>query len=223
MYFLALSTQYWYDSVVYGILKNVKSWDIVQDTQNTYLCLGEDISFPHLYDKKKTYNFIEPQIIAKQLFHENTFKIIHWMVEQYFSSYKATVSLFLPRNESFIKKRESGKKQKKVKTNTQQKCWIYPNLWALTQDKKISDWTQPILHGWMSITQKQKYFIEIQSWEIETFFATNRGLFFDWQNLTEIHLFDKDNRSYSAKNDPRFILSETATFIADIYNAKLYL
>lgn len=223
MYFLALWTQYWYDSVMYATLKSVKPWDVVQDTQNTYLCLGEEIAFEKLYEKKKIFNFQTPQIIAKKMCSEKTMQIIHRMVGHYFSSYKAVVALFLPRNEGFMKKRESTKNHKKASKDTQQICYIYPNLRTLTQLQKTTDATKAILHGWMSIPQKQKYFIEIQSWAIQTLLATNRGLFFDWQNLTQIHIFDKNNRAYSAKSDPRFVLPEIATYMATVYDAKIYL
>ena len=97
--------------------------------------------------KKKIFNFQTPQIIAKKMCSEKTMQIIHRMVGHYFSSYKAVVALFLPRNEGFMKKRESTKNHKKASKDTQQICKIYPNLRTLTQLQKTTDATKAILHG----------------------------------------------------------------------------
>lgn len=224
MYFLALQVQYWYDSVVSGTVRGVKPWDIVQDVNNIYLCLGKEVVFPELYTQNE-YQFLAPRILIKEILSGKTMQLIHRMVQQYFSSYKTVVALFIPRNDTFVEKYTAYTKiNQKKDWPLSQKCYIYPTLRTLTQQNPEVDTKKTaILHGGMSILQKQKLFSQIQNWDIQTLLATNRWLFFDWQRLEEIHIFDKDNRSYSSQSDPRFVISELAQKMIALYDAKLYL
>lgn len=95
-----------------------------------YLCLGDTLSFPDLYKKTPAYTFIEPTIAMRSLLSAKTIEIIHWMVQQYFSSYKAVVQLYLSSDVTHI----FSRKPKKISLeDTEQICIIYPDLWSMTQ------------------------------------------------------------------------------------------
>jgi primosomal protein N' len=51
--------------------------------------------------------------------------------------------------------------------------------------------------------------------------ATNRGLFFDRNCLKTIIVHNPSDWSYSAKSEPRYVISELAEKVAETHNAEL--
>ena len=221
MYIVALSGQKWYDTVSWINDSSYKAGDLLQDAQWIYVCLGVDIAFSHLYNpqKKQPYGIFQAEKICTNFISANTLTCIHWMVQQYFSSYKHVCSLFVP--DGIEKKLPS--KQQISKTLIEQSCILFPDLWTLSQTYPLNHElpNTAILHGWMTSLQKRKLFWLIRSWEVHTLLATNRGLFFSWHNLKNITIYQATKRAYSAQADPRFVLQETAKKIAEVYGAKI--
>lgn len=187
-----------------------------------YLCLGDAISFPELYKKAPEYTFIEPTIAMRTLLSAKTLEIVHWMVQQYFSSYKAVVQLYLTSDVTNV---FSRKPKKTSLEDTEQICIIYPDLWSMTQSAwKLLISPTPdtaILHGGLTQLQKAKIFRWVKYGSIKTLLSTNRWLFFDRHNLKEIIIHDPTSRAYSSQSEPRFVLEETATHISSSYDSKI--
>ena len=220
MFFLSLSGMQWYDTVVYATIPWFRAWDLLADTTGFFLCLWKSIEFWPLYKKQQTkeYSFISPTKAYKKLLSDESISMIHWMVKQYFSSYKHVVSLFLP---TWIETRLP----KKTLTvhDWEQSCIIFPDLWTLTQTHPI-DSIEPntaILHWWMTQVQKAKVFWGIKSWEIKTLLATNRWLFFDRANLKYITIHSPSNRAYSWQSEPRFVIKEVGEKVGEVYEATI--
>ncbi len=222
MYFLLLQEQHGYESVIQATYKTIRAGDLVQDAKNMYLCLGNTLSFADLYKNIPEYTFIEATIACRNILSPTTMDCIHWMVQQYFSSYKAVVSLYLTGDPVYV---FSKKPKKTALVDTKQICIIYPDLWSMTQSQgQHINWLPSdtvILHWGMTQSQKTKIHRNIQNGTIKKLLATNRGLFFDWHNLTEIIIHDPTSRAYSSQSEPRFVLQETATHIAEANNATL--
>lgn len=220
MYFVALSGRVWYDTVLFSPEKGYFAGDIVADAHGSYLCLGNTIAFEALYIKERTkpYTFLQPQKLYSKCISTQTLEAIHRLVGEYFSSYKHVIHLYLP---TWWENKLPKKEKESIQSN--QTCIIYPDLWMLTQLNDI--WKLPsstaILHGGMTEVQKNKLFRWVKTGTVQTLLATNRGLFFDRQQLTSITIYSPSSRSYSAQSEPRFVLKDTAEKIATIYGAKL--
>lgn len=235
MYFLALAEQYGYESVIQSTYKTIRTWDIIQDAKNTYLCLWQETVFSQLYNTVWLQDFTEWSIYRRALFSPKTMNIIHWMVKQYFSSYKAVVQLYLSTDSmnTIIREPKQSKTTKKTLENQsiKQSCIIYPDLWSMTQHlakayKKPIQEIQlsediAILHWWLTQVQKAKIFRGIKNATITTLFATNRWLFFDRYNLVDITIYNKNNWAYSSQSEPRFVLEEVSEMIATIYECNI--
>lgn len=223
MYLLALQQQYWYDSVFFYTEKWFRAGDILQDANNIYLCLWDTIAYPELY--KPTKDPLQtPVVLSKKFLSKDTLDIITRMVQEYYSSYKAVVNLFLPWTDSFLQKHTQFIKKNKQQKDVKQEVFIFPTLWHITQyleKNKQSIKDTAILHGWLTVIQKQHLFFSVQQGTIQQLFATNRGLFFDRYNLEAVHIFDPSNWAFSSKSEPRFVLLQTAEKVADHYKAKV--
>ena len=75
----------------------------------------------------------------------------------------------------------------------------------------------------MTRIQKNKVFCGIHDGSITTLIGTNRSLFFDRANLTNITIHKPSSWAYSSQSDPRYNLLDVAHNIANVYTAKLIL
>lgn len=220
MYFLALSGMQWYDTVVWSTLSWYRPGDLLKDNDIYFLCLWKEIVFTQLYKKQlaKEHSFMNPEKAYKQLVSTKTLDIIHWMVKEYFSSYKHVAGLFIP---TWLENRLPKKPIKRVEWP--QKCIIFPDLRTLSQTYPVN--TLPddtaILHWWMTQVQKAKLYRGVWSGSIKTLLSTNRWLFFDRVQLDSIIVYSPTNRAYSGQSEPRFVIKETAEKIAEIYGSKI--
>ena len=220
MYYVCLSGIQWYDTIIWSSIVWYRPWDLLTDTTGSFLCLWKNIVFSTLYTKQrqKEYAFIQPLKAYKQLLSAKSLEVIHWMVQHYFSSYKHVIWLYIPDNISQILPKKVIEKEV-----WEQTCIIFPDLRTLTQTYPLQNlWTDSaIVHGWMTIIQKTKLFRGIKSWTIKTILATNRGLFFDRQNITNIVIYSPTSRAYSWQAEPRFVIKEVTEKVGGVYGATL--
>ena len=226
MYFIPCQPTQGYDTVFWQKIPRVHEGDLIHDLSGDFLCLGEHIAFSALYPKTTKYQIV-PTMTTRAFLSLSSIAIIHRLAYTYYASYKSVIELF-------HRKLPSGKKTLSAHWKIQQCCNLFPDLWSLTQavQKTYGEndrggtvaqlpSTVAILHGWLTVSQKAKIYTGIHRGEIHNLYATNRWLFFDRNNLTEIVIHNPHARSYSNQADPRFVIRDVAQKYANIYWASL--
>ncbi len=225
MYFVAIEWLLWYDTVVSMETTGISEWDIVIDADTIFLCIGKNLSFGDLYTPKQAplYTLSPNHKIQKKRLSKQTMIIIHRLVKQYYASYKTVANLYLDKYIILHSWPSKWGKRTVSDNPNQQTCIIFPDVWALTQIGIPAYQTDKtaILHGWMTVKQQNTIFQWVKNGSIETLLATNRWLFFDWHSLNRIIVYNPSDRAYSAKSEPRFVMSEVAKKVAEIYNAEV--
>ncbi len=198
------------------------------------MCLGEEVSRPELISAR--YSFTDPKIIV-QLCQSFTIDMIHWMVYEWFSSYKDVIPLFFWSDIQLLLKHrlakqwisEAARQQDSksiVTTNSptrqlanspiRQILHIFPSLFALTQfnHSQTHQPTNSLMLSWQTtVVQRAKHYRAIQSGQVQHIFATHSQIFRDWKNLQEVILHDEYSPFYAVHAEPRYSVPRVVQYM----------
>jgi len=216
MYLFSFSKFAWFDRV-FIVEEKIKSeaWDLIKIQDDYFLCLWDTISFQELYIHKLK-SVWETTIVSKCLLSGKSMEFLHWMVYEWYSTYKAVVKLFLSFEVEKLINKQISKKNKKV----DQELMIFPDLWTLyntIEESVIEDKKTAVLSSIQTQVQKDKLFWKIKNWEAEKIVWTSSEIFQDYSNLTKITFISPHKRYYTSQQDPRYKTSMVVEKIKEIY------
>ncbi len=234
-YYLFSFLNYFGDDRVFVLETKQKfwTWDLIKKDWEYFLNLGEKISWQQKYDKKIEKDDFE--IYIKWFLSKNTLEIVHFMVYQYFSTYKKILNLFMDleiwnllRYRIEKTKKTSYKEaiidypKSKLEFTDKKKDWqiliVFSDLLTL---KNYCELELDILHGSSTQAIKNKIFWKIKSWDTWIFLCTYSQIFKDYQNLKEIIMIDSHKRYYKSQQDPRYLTNTVLEKMSEIYWARL--
>lgn len=157
--------------------KIVKAGDLLRVGDDIALCLGESLSFEELYQHVTPVR-TKAEIMAPGLLTLTSMQLLHWMVANYYTTYKSVVKLFVSDEREELLKCE-GKSKRKVKDSPKssnmvqniftlalegQTLIVFPDLWTMSGriDIDAGDELMSVLLS--SHTQRQK---DIHRWSIK--------------------------------------------------------
>lgn len=216
MYLYWFTNYAWFDKVVSVSSVKCKSWDLLKLGDQFFLALWEEIAFSELYLTSTSGNF---EVILSWFLGKKTLELLHWMVAEYYTSYKNVMKYFLPEEiEHFLGREVPGKVSKKsAKTQT---LTVFPDLWTLmnTLDgKDFSDENNVVLHSWITQVQKDKAWWKIKKGLVSNVFCTYWEVFQDFFALQKIVFLDPHKWYYANQQDPRFKLGDVLDKMADLW------
>lgn len=201
---------------------HIQPGDLIE-TEGTYaLCLGYVLPVPERYTlyRPGTDTF---KIVFPHFFSENVLELLHWMVNEWYTTYKKVIPLFC--SESIEKNLCLYKKPNKKK-QTWQYLLVFPDIWTLTNSVSRSffiEKTYCIMTP--SVSEKQQIMLrtKIRQGEISHCACTWGEIFQDWNNLVSITLHDPHKWYYAAQQDPRYKVASVLKKLAEIYKAHIIL
>lgn len=189
------------------------------------------------------------QTIIPWLLRSRSIDLLHWFVNEWYTTYKNALPLWLYDIEDIIKRQAKKKNEKWKMQNVEcksqkiifknekllvseeeiggQQLVVFPDLWTLHNEvgwdkNEIFHLPQvSFLHGKSTKKQKSDAFLGIRDWSIGTLFCTYSQIFQDWQNLQQIILIDQHKRYYKNQQDPRYYVPTVLEKMAKIWNTEL--
>ncbi len=240
MYYFCFDRFVGWDMVIYSTLGSSKAGELWRNGENFFLCLWDFIAFPELYLHKEPLVLWE--LVEKSFLAAKSIDLIHWMVYEWYSSYKSVIPLFLGNDLlSLLKykkkwlenqtpplsyeKAELRIRESKENLGQAQQLFVFPDLWTMVQILEKSWFDEKnycVLHSATSYAYKQKTFWWIKSGKVSTLFSTHSQIFQDWKNLKRIEMIDPAKRYYKSQQDPRYSTADVVTKMADLYGVKLF-
>lgn len=211
--------------------------DLLQSDDEYFLVLGDEVSFVEQYTarfpKDRQLELIYSGFVSKKYIDR-----VHWMVAQYYSTYRNVMKYFLNQDIELLLKKEITKKSKwlnKIQLKSElfgidcvaekgQTLIVYPDLWTMYMmvDKSVRDEAGVLLLG-SSDTQvkKDKAFWQVKHGLVKYVLVTHAELFQDFKDLKAVVLVHPYKRYYANQQDPRYKTPEVLSYLADIWKIKL--
>lgn len=212
-------------------------WDLLQTDDEYFLVLGDDVSFVEQYTARFPENrkltMIYPKFVSKKYV-----KLIHWMVNQYYSTYKNVVRYFISKDIESLLKKESNKKPKWLK-NLQldpklfgvdelaekwQTLIVYPDMWTMCMmvDQSVRNESGVLfLSSLDTQAKKDKAFWQVKKWLVKYILVSHAELFQDFHDLKSIILVHPYKWYYANQQDPRYKTPEILAYLSNIWKIKL--
>ncbi len=218
--------------------KKVKAWDLLIFGNQYFLALGEKLSFSEQYQHLTT---TQAELVYKGFMTPPTLQLFHWMVEQYYTTYKSVVRLFLSNAiEKLLERENKLTKARSARDENWQKLpkidWfslvregqtliVFPDLWTMTNQRWNDETTkwQNVVTLLASDTEKQKdvHRWEIKKWMKSVIVCTYAEIFQDFHNLKKIIFVDPHKRYYAAQQDPRYKVGDVLTKMGELHWSAL--
>lgn len=211
--------------------------DLLQSDDEYFLVLGDAVSFTEQYTASFPQNrelvLIYPKFVSQKYIDR-----IHWMVAQYYSTYRNVMKYFLSQDiESLLKKEVNKKVQwlKKLKLDPKlfgveslaekgQTLIVYPDLWTMHMmvDKSVRN-TAGVLLICSSDTQvkKDNAFWQVKQGLVKYVLVTHAELFQDFKDLQAVILVHPYKRYYANQQDPRYKTPEVLAYLSDVWGIKV--
>lgn len=222
-------------------------WDIIESNWSHFLNLGEEISRSSLYSKPEyMFEITNSQFVCKIL-HEHTLTLIHWMVYQYYTSYRAIVWLFVANLWVYLKQLSKLKTLKKKDlsqyssfnelqwlwkpfdhsslidlistSSSKQTLVVFPSILAMRMRCSNKEY---MLTGRDTATRTMKYYLDLQHGYKNILITTSANIYMDYRDLGQIILYFPDTRYYKYQHDPRVSITEVCTKLALLYWATIH-
>ena len=192
-----------------------QSWDIILYNHKYYLNLWETISRPEQW--ATTIHF-DQETIIKWVCNNQTIKLLHWMVNERFSSYNKCIHLFFWNNIATLLKHKKIISDSKKNKQTQHLV-VFPSVFSLTQyTSSILNSEFLILNGQSSDVAKAKAYRMISNNEKHILYTTHSQIFQNWTNLQSITIVDEYSPLYQTYQEPRYNLWTVVIKMREIYN-----
>lgn len=112
-----------------SIKKKVKAGDLLIFGNQYFLCIGDKLSFSEQYQHLTS---VEAELLYKDFLSAPTLKLLHWMVETYYTTYKSIIRLFFADDIEKLLQRESKLKNSKVEKFKSEK--IIQHIFSLSKE-----------------------------------------------------------------------------------------
>lgn len=239
-YLYSFDTFAWHDRVfaIDDSSFSYKAGDIIADGERLLLCLGDTVAFAEQYTMfYRPYQDLE--IVEKRFFSPLQLALLHHIVENCYTVYKAAMRLLLPPMDlrSLLSYKKSTKKPQYTELifddtknyfihSTEQKqgqqLILIPDLRTgenLFADAVLDQST--LRHSGSTALQMTKMFRWTKQGQIGTLMTTFAGIFHDWKELQQIIFIQPHKRYYQHQQDPRYKVAEVIDFIAEQTGAEL--
>ncbi|AHB41462.1 hypothetical protein P148_SR1C00001G0672 [candidate division SR1 bacterium RAAC1_SR1_1] len=211
--------------------------DLLQSDDEYFLVLGNEVSFTEQY----TSRFPEGrqlQLIYSGFFSKKHIDWIHWMVAEYYSTYRNVMKYFSVQDVESLLKREIQKKPVGLKSlhidaknfdvvsvaEKGQTLIVYPDLWTMTMmvDESVRNQAGVLfLHSSDSQVKKDKAFWQVKHGLVKYILVTHAELFQDFHDLQSVVLVHPYKRYYANQQDPRYKTPDVLAYLASIWKIKL--
>jgi len=213
-------------------------WDLIQSEDEYFLVLWNDVSFA------EQYNYVFPkwrklELIYKWFFSQKHLGWIHWMVAEYYSTYKNVMKYFSSQDIESLLKKETQKKPKGLKSfqlnpklfwvNSVAEKWqtliVYPDLWTMYMmiDQILRDYPEVLfLHSSDTQVKKDKAFWQIKNWTVKYILVTHAELFQDFYDLQAVVLVHPYKWYYANQQDPRYKTPDVLSYLSQSRNINLF-
>lgn len=209
--------------------KKIKAGDLLVFGNEYFFALGDKVVFSEQYERK---DVVKAELVYKQFFTKSTLELLHWMVENYYTTYKSVIRLFVANDIQKLLEREWKLKawSSKLKAVSEwQTLIVFPDLWTMTnEDSKMEKWKDGKMENEIvtllsSDTEKQKdvHRWEIKKWMKSVILCTYAEIFQDYHNLKKIIFIDPHKRYYANQQDPRYKVGEVLAKLVELHWAEL--
>jgi primosomal protein N' len=172
-----------------------------------------------------------PTLLYKSFCSIQTIQLIHWMVYEWYTTYKNVVKLFFDQEIDSLLWKEI--KPKKGKVYHSCKIWNQIITWEKYQTLIIF----PDIRTFLNIFPENKfegtflYSLDSQAkknknrWNIKTgnenlIATTSSEIFQDYNNLKKIYFIEPQKWYYAAQQDPRYKVDMVINKLAELYQAE---
>ncbi|UFX83509.1 hypothetical protein [Candidatus Absconditicoccus praedator] len=210
--------------------------DIFEFAGEYYINLGTEIGDNVSNIKKISFDETQVCLLKKNFISKNVLKFLKIFVEEYCTTYKNALSLFIPNND--IKKllsykckfctpsysdliKYGNKYYFSEKFYEGQHLIIVPDIWTgsnlfsgLTKDHKI-------FHGKDTIKNKTELFWHAKNGKVGNMISTHSQIFKDWKNLKLISILQPHKWYYKNHQDPRYDVAGVTRIMSKIYGSKI--
>lgn len=211
--------------------------DLLQSDDEYFLVLWDEVSFAEQYTSRFP-EWRQLQLIYSWFLSKKYIDWIHWMVAQYYSTYKNVMKYFVSQDIESLLKKEVEKKPKWLKSlkldaklfgvssvaEKGQTLIVYPDLWTMSMmtDQLLRDDTG-VLYVNSSDTQmkKDKAFWQVKHGLVKYILVTHAELFQDFYDLQSVVLVHPYKWYYANQQDPRYKTPEVLSYLADKWKIKL--
>lgn len=191
--------------------------DLLYFENKYYLNLWEEISRPEQW--ATTINF-HNYTTTKWICNKKTIQLLHWMVNERFSSYNKCIPLFFGNDMLVFMKHKQQKSKKKI---SDQHLVIFPSVFSLTQYHNThQDSNIVILTGQSTTAQRSKAYRSLHNNESQILYATHSQIFQDRQNLQSITTIDELSPLYQTHQEPRYNLWIVLQKLKEIYDINIW-
>ncbi len=201
---------------------NCKVGDLYLSQKWEYLlAIGEDLRW--FEDQKSEYiddinNSENITLHTINFLSKKTINVIHILSRMYFTDIWNVIKLYIHDLENIIKYKPLSKKKKSV-----QELYIYSDGRSIKNSSNIVWPNIDLISSYPTTVQQSKLFWKIKNWVSNGIVCTHGIIFQDWDNLTDIYIYDSRRQYYKSQKDPRYETLEVVKVMADIYNAKLHI
>lgn len=212
--------------------------DLLQSDDEYFLVLGDEVSFVEQYTSRFP-EWRELLLIYSWFFSNNYIKWIHWMVAEYYSTYRNVMKYFISHDIESLLKKELNKKLKwlnKIQLESRlfgvdyvaekgQNLIVYPDLWTMYMMVSRDIINNPavlLLHWSDTQVKKDKAFWQVKHGLVKYIVVTHAELFQDFYDLKSITIVHPYKRYYANQQDPRYKTPDVLSYIADLWKIPLH-
>ncbi|MFA7284930.1 MAG: hypothetical protein WC004_03855 [Candidatus Absconditabacterales bacterium] len=234
-FYYCFSDKFGYDQICRDEQEYGKSGDLLEANGSYFIALGQDISWKNMYTGSNARFQMHNVQVCATLFGKQTLQLIHWMVYQYYTSYRSVIHLFVGDIMQYLKSLQKAKTMKgKDRTahayyNTiipqqgtsaidaqsllslshdpgiKQTLVVFPDLLSLRHRIQDIDY---ILNGQDSMSRVMKYYHDLQHSYKNILITTSANIFMDYKNLSQIICYFPETRYYKSQQNPRYYVPE---------------
>jgi len=220
MFIYSFTKYAWHDRVfLRPNAPKCKAGDLLQCGEGYLLVLGDKISFQEKYNNQRVSNN-KSEPLYSSLLTPHSMELLHRIVANYYSTYKACVKYFVSQDLDKLLQREIKVKKKDV-TDQAQELYLFPDLWTLmnTVDEEVLNAPNNIfLNSKMSPKQKDLAWRKIKTGVMHKIFCTHGNMFQDWRNLKKVNIYEPHKWYYKSQRDPRYYVPTVVEEMRKVYN-----
>lgn len=241
MYVYAFDRWYGQDRVAVLQGASCRAGDLLQQWTEYFLALGEEASFSEL-SSQFVLRLDAAQVCIPQLLGEASLSFLHWFVNQWLTTYKQAVPLWLGSNveQLFLRMPSRLHKSKpapwlraQVANDTlsmslQTAAWgqqlvVFPNIFSLETAIDGFEMLEScvVLTSHMTTKQAAERFWSVKQGKAKTVLCTYSQIFQDWHNLESIVLTDQHTRYYKQQQDPRYHILPCVSYLQDLHHCQV--
>lgn len=215
MYFYCFDINH--NNNIYQSHHKSQSGDLIFYNNKHYLNLGETLSRPEQW---ATPIHFDQESIIKWLCTIKTIELLHWMVNERFSSYNKCIPLFFWDDINLLLKYKKTISLTK-KPKEPQSLIIFPSVFSLIQYNHNHNKEEIIiLSGQSTNIARAKAYRSIRNNEIQILYSTHSQIFQDRYDLKSITIIDEYSSQYQTYQDPRYNLLNIIAKLKTIHNIK---